>query len=123
MDLVRFDRLEQLIKAQGRTKTYICDKAGKKRNYISNAQNGNGSISDEALAVFARELGTTVDYLKGESDEETPAVPGGLSEEDRRALEVVRGASPEELEIVERIRKASPDQQKAILTLLGREKG
>lgn len=103
MDLIRFDRLEQLIKAQGRTKTYICGKAGKKRNYISDAQNGNGSISDEALAVFARELGTTVDYLKGESDEETPAVPGGLSEEEREWLGWYRNASDIEREMARRI--------------------
>lgn len=67
--MVNFDRLERLIKEQGRTKAFLCDKAGKRRNYISDARAGNGSISDEALAIFARELGTTVEYLTGESDE------------------------------------------------------
>jgi len=67
--LVDFDRLEGLIKEQGRTKAFLCDKAGKRRNYITDARAGNGSISDEALAIFARELGTTVAYLTGESDE------------------------------------------------------
>lgn len=66
---MNFDRLERLIKEQGRTKAFLCDKAGKRRNYISDARAGNGSISDEALAIFARELGTTVEYLTGESDE------------------------------------------------------
>jgi len=67
--LVDFDRLEGLIKEQGRTKAFLCDKAGKRRSYITDARAGNGSISDEALAIFARELGTTVAYLTGESDE------------------------------------------------------
>ena len=67
--MVEFDRLEGLIKEQGRTKAFLCDKAGKRRNYITDARAGNGSISDEALAIFARELGTTVAYLTGESDE------------------------------------------------------
>ena len=67
--MVDFDRLEGLIKEQGRTKAFLCDKAGKRRNYITDARAGNGSISDEALAIFARELGTTVAYLTGESDE------------------------------------------------------
>lgn len=79
--MVRFDRLEGLIEEQGRKKSYLCEKAGKKRGYISDAQNGNGSISDEALAVFARELGTTVEYLTGLTDEpgtkKKPAVPKG----------------------------------------------
>lgn len=67
--MVDFDRLEGLIKEQGRTKAFLCDKAGKRRNYITDARAGNGSISDEALAIFARELGTTVAYLTGEIDE------------------------------------------------------
>lgn len=67
--MVDFNRLEGLIKEQGRTKAFLCDKAGKRRNYITDARAGNGSISDEALAIFALELGTTVAYLTGESDE------------------------------------------------------
>ena len=67
--MVDFDRLEGLIKGQGRTKAFLCDKAGKRRNYITDARAGNRSITDEALAIFARELGNTVAYLSGESDE------------------------------------------------------
>ena len=110
--MVRFDRLEGLIKEQGKTKTFICGKAGKKRNYISDAQNGNGSISDEALAIFARELGTTVAYLTGESDEvrveEKPAeAQSGLGE-----------LSKEELDYISWFRERATEKEKEIVRLI-----
>lgn len=103
--MVNFDRLEGLIKEQGRTKAFLCDKAGKRRNYISDAKAGNGSISDEALEVFARELGTTVAYLQGETDDrgqkETPALPmedEQINPDIRMIARAGRKMSPEQAE-------------------------
>ena len=66
--MVDFDRLEALIRQQGKKKSHLCALAGKGRGYINDAKNGNGTISDEALEIFARELGTTVAYLRGQTD-------------------------------------------------------
>ena len=52
--MVDFTRLDQLVKAQGKKYAYLCELIGHKRNYISN------------------ELGTTVAYLTGASDDQSP---------------------------------------------------
>lgn len=86
--MVDFDRLEKLIQHQGKKKSHLCAKAGKGRGYINDAKNGNGAISDEALEIFAAELGTTAAYLRHETDEvgikKAPVGKGGrgVSEED-----------------------------------------
>ncbi|MGM9671604.1 MAG: helix-turn-helix domain-containing protein [Oscillospiraceae bacterium] len=70
--LVDFDRLEALINKQGIKKSHLCKLAGHSRGYISDAKAGKGSISEEALEIFAKELGTTVAYLTGASDDQSP---------------------------------------------------
>lgn len=79
--MVDFDRLDALIRRQGKKKSHLCALAGKGRGYISDAKNGNGTISDEALEIFARELGTTVAYLRGQTDDlgqkEAPGTEAG----------------------------------------------
>lgn len=118
-NLVRFDRLEALIEQQGKKKSHLCKLAGKGRGYISDAKSGNGSISDEALEIFARELGTTPAYLRGESDEtqEKPLINGDeeltdyLDElrsrpEMRMLFSVAKGATKEDVEAAVRIIEA-----------------
>lgn len=82
--MVNFDRLEALIRQQGKKKSHLCALAGKGRGYIADAKNGNGTISDEALLVFAAELGTTTAYLKGETDDAGIKNPPALTEKERR---------------------------------------
>lgn len=78
--MVKFSRLDARIKEKGVTQKFLCDKAGKGRQYISDARNGNGSISAEALVIFADALDTTVEWLTGESNQkEKPAPPLGES--------------------------------------------
>lgn len=119
-----YSRIDKLCKARNTNVTALCKAAGVARSSLSELNAGRTkTLTLETARKLADALNVPVDELMGIETKEEPAVPGGLSEEVRRALEVVRGASPEELEILDRIRKASPDQQKAILTLLGREKG
>lgn len=116
--------IEELCGKRHMNITQMCKETGVPRGSITDLKMGRiESLSTKTLSKLAEYFQVPMDRFINAEAKEEPAVPGGLSEEDRRALEVVRGASPEELEIVERIRKASPDQQKAILTLLGREKG
>ena len=111
--MVDFDRLEGLIKEQGRTKAFLCDKAGKRRNYITDARAGNGSISDEALAIFARELGTTVAYLTGESDEVRAEEKPAGQESDELVNAIILGRDGKKVK-----RTYSKDQIEALYKLI-----
>lgn len=57
--MVNFDRLERLIKEQGKKKAFLCELAGKRRGYISDAKAGNGSISKEILSSVNLRNGMT----------------------------------------------------------------
>ena len=72
--MVDFQRLYSRIREKGITQKYLCQLAGKGRQYIADARGGNGTISDEALEVFARALDTTAAWLRGETDD--PQRPG-----------------------------------------------
>lgn len=69
--MVDFDRLESLIEASGKTKAYLCKAAGKARSYIVSQKAKTGNIPQETLEIFARELETTTEYLRGEVDTPT----------------------------------------------------
>lgn len=101
--MVDFNRLEALIAERGISKKFLCDKAGKSRGYITGAKVGNGSISDEALAIFAHELETSVEYLRGETDDpgykKTPVATDGLNKDQREALELIKSMSAEQLRV------------------------
>jgi len=74
--MVDFERLYARIRERGVTQKFLCQQAGKGRQYIIDARSGNGSISPEALEIFARTLDTTVDWLTGNSDvKERPHSP------------------------------------------------
>lgn len=107
--MVNFDRLERLIKDQGKKKSFLCELAGKRRGYIADAKAGNGTISDETLAIFARELGTTVAYLTGESDEVRP--------KEKPADPKIDGLSDYELRLLAWFRSLPPEKRRAILEI------
>lgn len=74
--MVDLDRLYARIREKGVTQKFLCDRAGKGRQYIADARSGKGSISAQALRAFADALDTTVEWLSGESDvKERPAPP------------------------------------------------
>ena len=77
--MVDFERLYGRIREKGVTQKYLCQRAGKGRQYIADARSGKGRISPEALEEFARALDTTVAWLEGESQEKER--PRGAEEE------------------------------------------
>lgn len=110
--MVNFDRLERLIKEQGKKKSFLCELAGKRRGYIADAKAGNGTISDETLAIFARELGTTVAYLTGESDEVR------VEEKPVEAQSGLGELSEEELDYISWFRERATEKEKEIVRLI-----
>ena len=75
---LNYDRLESLIKESGKSKAYLCAKVNRGRYYMSDLKNANTKDPEETVESWADELGTTPEYLTGESDEkEKPAAQKG----------------------------------------------
>ena len=75
---LNYDRLESLIKEAGKTKAYLCAKVNRGRYYRRDLKNANTNVPEETVEIWADELGTTPEYLTGESDEkEKPAAQKG----------------------------------------------
>lgn len=94
---MRFDRLENLRKAKGITNTFLCSLVGQRRQYIADSKNKNINIPSEYIKRWAEALGTTPEYLNGETDiKEQPATnDDGLTEEQREIIELFDRADPE----------------------------
>lgn len=71
---INFDRLESLIKESGKKKSYLCIKANRGQYYLRDARNKETNIPEEVVEIWADELGTTPEYLTGESDEKEKPV-------------------------------------------------
>ena len=71
---INFDRLESLIKESGKKKSYLCIKANRGQYYLRDARNKGTNIPEEVVEIWADELGTTPEYLTGESDEKEKTV-------------------------------------------------
>ena len=68
------DRVLQLVKEKGISQAFICGKLGLRRTYLGDVRLGKDSLPDDRLAIIADILGTTPEYLKGETDvKEKPA--------------------------------------------------
>lgn len=75
---LNYDRLESLIKESGKSKAYLCAKVKRGRYYMRDLKNANTNVLEETVEIWADELGTTPEYLTGESDEkEKPAAQKG----------------------------------------------
>lgn len=67
------ERIVDYAKDKGIKQVYICTQLGVARNWFSIVKRDNIKISPERLTQIADILGTTVEYLNGETDD--PAVP------------------------------------------------
>ena len=63
-------RIRDLAKQQGKSVTYICKLINRPKYYLNDVdKKPDRMISDEDLKTLAINLGTTADYLKGETDD------------------------------------------------------
>lgn len=67
MDII--SNITSLADNKGISQAFICDKLGKKRNYLFNLKKQNKEPSEDQMAIIANVLGTTIAYLKGETDD------------------------------------------------------
>lgn len=86
------DRIRQLAKEKGIKTTFISAQLRLSSSYFADVKSGKTKISDERLSKIAEILGTTPEYLKGETDQkEKPLVNG--DEELNEYLEELKNRS------------------------------
>ena len=106
---INFDRFDALVAETGITKSHLCRIADKSRYYVRDAKKYNIDIPETVVETFASALGTTPEYLIGNSDEKkkpTTETGDGLDAKRRRALNLIEAMNDEQLD--------------ALLKLLGR---
>jgi hypothetical protein len=67
--LIRYDRIIELSDARGKKKSFLSQVMGYSSRYLVDAKKQNTNIPDEPLRILAEELGTTPEYLRGETDD------------------------------------------------------
>lgn len=96
--MFRYDRMNLLAKEKGVKKAHLCRLLGKTQYYLRDAEKANTDIKGEALSIIAEALGTTPEYLTGESDDKNPApVRDGIY---REVVADINGLSPEDVQRV-----------------------
>ncbi len=71
-----FDRFEALRKEKGVTKTFIAEQLGRGASLCQSWKEKKAEPNEEQLRRVADILGTTPEYLTGESDEKAPSMAG-----------------------------------------------
>lgn len=73
MEIIK--RIRELAKIQKRSLAYLCEKMGVSRVYFIDREKKGGKIPEDKLRIIAKELNTTVAYLKGETNDMGWGVP------------------------------------------------
>lgn len=79
--MFRYDRLDELIMATGKKKSFLSEKMGHAKRYLNDAKKQNSNICDEDVRVLAGELGTSVEYLRGGTDDPAQKNPAALPDD------------------------------------------
>lgn len=116
---MKIDRIEELAKEKGLSLSYINAQIGMRRTYLAEVKKGRSSIPADRLAQIADILGTTPEYLCGETDiKEKPAENGELSEDDIKLIKICHQLPPEFQRAISRLDELSPSQQQALKAVL-----
>lgn len=106
------DRITNLAKEKGITQAFISGKLGVHRNWLSCVKRDNLKISDERLAIIADVLGTTVAYIKGETDDPSPENKKSPSPMDELL------SDPDVIDLLKEYRALSDEDRKDAIALL-----
>lgn len=74
--------LKAALKKEGKTMRHFNERLGKNRSFLSNVLTGSEKITRDELQVVADGLGTTVEYLMGETND--PRLPAEIEAEQKR---------------------------------------
>ena len=86
-NLFQYERFETLLKSRGITKTFISKTLGRSATLCQDWKQRKSQPSDAQLREVARILGTTPEYLRGETDE---ILPSDMNEEMEQLLSSLR---------------------------------
>lgn len=118
--LFQYERFEALLKSRGITKTFIAKTLNRSATLCQDWKQRKSQPSAAQLSEVARILGTTPEYLRGETDEVTPnaqecaemeqLLTSLREREDMRMLfKLAKDASPEDVrqavKIIEALRR------------------
>ncbi len=70
--MIDLERLDAAIRESGKTRLYISARLGKPQYFITNIFRRKTDVPDDIKEGLARELGVSVAYLCGETDDKTP---------------------------------------------------
>lgn len=70
--MVNINKIKTLAKNQGITIAFICKQLGNGRGYLNDVANGKNTMPDERIRKTAQILGTTFEYLTGQTDDPKP---------------------------------------------------
>lgn len=78
--MFRYDRLDELVAETGKKKNYLSTRMGHSGRYLNDAKKQNLNIKPSDLEILAAELGTTPEYLTGETDKKEKPTETNLDE-------------------------------------------
>lgn len=117
--MYEIDKIKKLAKEQGKSLSFICAQLKTSRTFFLDVERGKSSLKPDRLAQIADILGTTPEYLRGETDiKEKPAENGELSEDDIKLLTICHQLPPEFQRAISRLDELSPSQQQALKAVL-----
>ena len=85
--------MNALAQEKGIKKAHICRKLGKPVYYLRDVERNRSDIQGESLQIIADILGTTPEYLSGETDEKEPPDPKNEDGFEKRAYALIQSAS------------------------------
>lgn len=99
--MFNYDKLEEAIKASGKTRTYLCQKINRPPYYLRDVIRQRNKIPEDQQEILASELGVSVAYLNDEPEadkkEKSDAYSDGLTGDQRKAIEKILNMPPNEL--------------------------
>lgn len=90
-----FNRFETLRAERGVSKAFIAQKLDRAASLCNDWKLGKSTPSEQQIKVVAKILGTSPEYLKGETDKKTPAEAGEGSKYDRIIMEILENITDE----------------------------
>ncbi len=71
---MNYDKLEELAKEKGVSKTFLCQIVGRERYYLRDCKKNNFMPPEDHIIAWAKALGTTVEYLTDKTDQKDKPV-------------------------------------------------
>lgn len=90
-----FNRFEALRAEKGVSKAFIAQKLDRAASLCNDWKLGKSTPSEKQIKIVAQLLGTTPEYLTGETNEKTPAETGEGSKYDRIIMEILGNITDE----------------------------